>query len=139
LDVKRGDEVVRTVDFNKLTNSDPYSPEHKRLETMNKSELDRQQMVEMAEANRVRMEGMSEAEAFAYVESLVDEAEIVFGVWPDPKHPNGFDSVVIKGKNLLVEVMLSGKSVTYRITAVPCADLEQAITAKRYFDPGQAH
>lgn len=84
-----------------------------------------------AEGHRrvMEQEQMSEAEVLQYVNEIVEGADLVFGVWPDPNHPDGFGGAMIKGTRFLAD----GDGTVPRIDAVPSMFL--AIAAKAHFDP----
>jgi hypothetical protein len=46
------------------------------------------------------MENMSEGKPSHTCREIIDGADLVFGVWANPKDPNGCDSIVIKGMHL---------------------------------------
>jgi hypothetical protein len=89
-----------------------------------------------AEEHRCKMEKekLTERQAFKYVEKIIGDADVVFGVWADPEHPDGFDSIVIKGMHHIAECAVSSVGTAYRIDGVPCVCLEQAIAARNHFD-----
>jgi hypothetical protein len=108
------------------------------------TKTDEQQALEMmkdiaarAENHRLTMvrEGMSGTRALEHVKWIVDSADIVFGIWADPDHPEGFDALVIKGAHLLAELAIGNKEAAYAIDAIPCVCVDQALAAKDYFEP----
>ena len=54
-------------------------------------------MIALANQRQLAMCGMSRRAAFRYVETIVADAEVVIGVWQDPREPNGVGLHVIKG------------------------------------------
>src|ERR1700683_4002040 len=54
-------------------------------------------MIALANRRQLAMCGMSRRAAFRYVETIVADAEVVIGVWQDPREPNGVGLHVIKG------------------------------------------
>jgi hypothetical protein len=96
----------------------------------------RRAMAEVAEQHRQALEPLSPREAGDYVKRLIDDHPIVFGVWADPSHPNGFDLLIIKGERELQVAIASGEALTVRTAAVPCVCIEQAIAARDTWGDG---
>jgi len=89
----------------------------------------------MAEHHRLKMLNFSSKQAYRYIKSIVDSAEIVFGIWADRTRPDGFDSLIVKGRSLFAETVMRNESMGLRkFTAIPCNDIEQAIAAQQHFD-----
>jgi hypothetical protein len=61
----------------------------------------------------------------------VEAHEIVFALYPD-ESPRGFDTYLIKGKPL-VPGATAEQLAGYSTTAVPCADLTEALALERSF------
>jgi hypothetical protein len=83
-------------------------------------------MIEIAGVRRTKMidEGMSEEKAYAYVKNIVEEATVVFGVYPEAS--NKFGLRIIKGNREMQVLMASSEHEDFVITAIPCLDIEQA-------------
>jgi hypothetical protein len=64
---------------------------------------------------------------------ILDTRDIVFGLWQDPEEPDGVGRYVIKGKNLMREILASGKGAKVRMAAVACESPEHAIAAEQVF------
>jgi hypothetical protein len=94
------------------------------------------QMLERANAHTSAMQGMKEKSAFAYVRSVIDANQIVFGVYQDASEPDGVGMHVIKGIREIQAVMASGRPEGYQTDAVPCTSLEQAIAAEQKLGDG---
>lgn len=70
----------------------------------------------------------TEAEAAAYVKSIFDMYEVVWGVWNDPN--TGIGMFPLKGDALLRQAMASGAPVTLKMSAVLCS-AEDGMAARR--------
>jgi hypothetical protein len=98
-------------------------------------------VADMAEAVRHKIVTLVNGGRFEYVQRLVAESEIAFGVWPDPHGTGGFGFHLIKGRQHLVallEVELPNEMTT---TAIPCLGREQALAAEHVWgtpDPNRA-
>ncbi len=63
--------------------------------------------------------------------AMIEAHELVFALYPE-QSPQGFDTYLIKGKPLVVGA--SDEELARRpTTAVPCADLEEAMALERTF------
>jgi hypothetical protein len=60
-----------------------------------------------------------------YMTEIISSAEIVFGIWADRQHPDGCNSIIVKGEHLVVH-MKPNTEAMYRVDALPCASLEHA-------------
>ena len=66
------------------------------------------------------------------IRRLIDEGDIVYGVWPDAIKPHGVDYGVLKGGELLEKG--SGRVVVLlRETVVPCQSRDQALRIRAIF------
>ena len=66
------------------------------------------------------------------IRRLIDEGDIVYGVWPDAIKPHGVDYGVLKGGELLDKG--SGQVVVLlRETVVPCQSRDQALRIRAIF------
>ena len=66
------------------------------------------------------------------IRRLIDEGDIVYGVWPDTFKPHGIDYGVLKGGELLDKG--SGQVVVLlRETVVPCQSRDQALRIRAIF------
>ena len=95
-------------------------------------------LVEMANRNLAMMDGTTDP-----VKKILDENELVFGVFTDHEHPDGVDMLVIKGERLLQHIAnaprsvpncsssLFGRGRRTKISAILCNSVEQAIAARR--------
>jgi hypothetical protein len=84
-------------------------------------------IVAMAEANEALSGGTREA-----VVRLFNAHDVVFGVWPDPTKPPGFDSNIIKGARRYREAIASNESFG-TATALLCHDADHAQAVKEGF------
>lgn len=91
----------------------------------------------MAEGNSAQMDGTT-----GPVFTILDGADVVFGVWDDPATPRGFDFRIVKGHEVLQECVASGKTITPSITAIKCISPEQAVALERGYaerEHGKGH
>jgi hypothetical protein len=66
------------------------------------------------------------------IRRLIDEGDVVYGVWPDAIKPHGIDYGVLKGGELLEKG--SGRLVVLlRETVVPCQSRDQALRIRATF------
>ena len=66
------------------------------------------------------------------IRRLIDEGDVVYGVWPDAIKPQGIDYGVLKGGELLEKD--SGQVVVLlRETVVPCQSRDQALQIRAMF------
>jgi hypothetical protein len=66
------------------------------------------------------------------IRRLIDEGDVVYGVWPDAIKPHGIDYGVLKGGELLEKD--SGRVVVLlRETVVPCQSRDQALRIRAVF------
>jgi hypothetical protein len=66
------------------------------------------------------------------IRRLIDEGDVVYGVWPDAIKPHGIDYGVLKGGELLEKS--SGRVVVLpRESVVPCQSRDQALRIRAMF------
>jgi hypothetical protein len=66
------------------------------------------------------------------IRRLIDEGDVVYGVWPDAIKPHGIDYGVLKGGELLEKA--SGQIVVLlRETVVPCQHRDQALRIRALY------
>jgi hypothetical protein len=82
----------------------------------------------IANRNQARMGGTP-----GQLKQIIDGAELVFAVYPDDDSSDGIGMLVLKGERLLKECFASGASVSVRVSAVSCVNLEQAVAADDLF------
>ena len=63
------------------------------------------------------------------IERLIEQGDVVYGVWLDKTKPAGIDFEVLKGIGFLEKRQTSG----VRKTVVPCGSREQAIRIRTMF------
>ena len=87
-------------------------------------------LVSMANENVELMDGTT-----APVKKLIEDHELVYGIWQDDTMPDGIGVHVIKGKRQIMEAMTSGDgaAVATSVTAIGCDCLEQAVAAQQAF------
>ena len=93
----------------------------------------RKKLAKDAVAARKRMRGLDKKAAFTFVKGIIDDAEVAFGVWHDPKQSEGIGVRTIKGLNRLRDLIADNESRELRIGVVPCIEEEQAIAAESIF------
>lgn len=90
------------------------------------------ELLQMARDNLTRFTAApAPAEA---LRKAIEAHAIVFALYPD-QSPRGFDTYLIKGKPL-VPGASAEELARLPTTAVPCADLEEAIALERAFGDG---
>jgi hypothetical protein len=52
------------------------------------------------------------------IREILDSSDVVFGLWQDPEEPDGVGMYVIKGKNLMREIVASDQPAKVVMTAV---------------------
>ena len=77
----------------------------------------------IANRNQARMDATP-----GQLKQFIDGAELIFAVYPDNDSSNGIGTLVLKG-----ERFASGASVSVRVSAVSCVNLEQAVAADDLF------
>ena len=86
-----------------------------------------EKLVRLYTAGRELMDGTADP-----IRRLIDEGDIVYGVWPDAIKPHGVDYGVLKGGELLEKG--SGRVVVLlRETVVPCQSRDQALRIRAIF------
>jgi hypothetical protein len=63
------------------------------------------------------------------IERLIEQGDVVYGVWLDKTKPRGIDFEVLKG----IEVLEKRRTGFIRKTVVPCGSREQAIRIRTMF------
>ena len=91
----------------------------------------------MAEEVRHSIIPMAELERMQLVTRIVNENDMVFGVWSDPDEPEGLGIQVIKGESLMPPLDGFELAEELSVAAIPCVGLEQAIAARDAW--GRAH
>jgi hypothetical protein len=94
-------------------------------------------MTEIANKHHAEMEGMSEEQAAAFVQRIIDGAAIVFGVFLDAEALTGVGMHIIKGDRVLQAIVASGEAADLTFTAVPCSSPEQAVAVERVWGDGR--
>ncbi len=61
------------------------------------------------------------------VRAYLDQRGIVFGVFKDPEHELGWNTVIIKGHDALTAILASGMAQPKSVGAIPCACVEEAV------------
>jgi hypothetical protein len=103
----------------------------------------RRRMTNAANEHREAMRGMTEEEALQFVKRVINDAEIVWGVYQDATQPYGVGVHIIKGRRALSTISKSGQFVgkdfgfKLRFSAIPCDCLEQAVATEQVLGDGQ--
>jgi hypothetical protein len=63
------------------------------------------------------------------IERLIEQGDVVYGVWLDKTKPTGIDFEVLKG----IEVLEKRRASGVHKTVVPCGSREQAIMIRTMF------
>ena len=95
---------------------------------------DRTVLVQQATKHAKVMASMSAKGAFDYVQEIINNNDLVYGVFVDDTYPDGIGVYPIKGRRHFEAIMASGVSEELRTEALPCNDLEQAVAAEMRFD-----
>jgi hypothetical protein len=64
------------------------------------------------------------------------DVDFVAGIFPDKSQPSGFEVHVIKGANVLREIVASGKAQPVRWDAIKASCIEEAIAMSQVFGDG---
>lgn len=64
---------------------------------------------------------------------IIDEHEVVFGIYTDASEPRGFGVVVIKGREALSRGIDANTEVALKTTAVPCREEDEARAMRKVF------
>jgi hypothetical protein len=86
--------------------------------------------VAVANVLQKKLAGLDGKETFKAIKSVVDNNDLVFGIFQDSSEPNGVGFEVIKGLNLLREISASRKTKKVSTGSIPCISREQAIAAQ---------
>jgi hypothetical protein len=89
-----------------------------------KSEKFKLEMFELAHENQKAMDGTT-----GPVKQIIDGAEVVFAMWPDPTAEHNCDFLIIKGAKLLRHCVESDQAFEARCGAVLVANIEMATAA----------
>lgn len=84
------------------------------------------ELLQKAKANDALMDGTVEP-----VKRIIDSNDVVFALWPERRHPYGFETMVIKGQVHLARIaaMTCGE-VPLKTSAITCENYEMAIAAR---------
>ena len=63
----------------------------------------------------------------AALKTIIDESDVVFGLYPDPESMSRWDKFLIKGE---------ANSSSPRIACIWCKAIEEALALKRTYSPG---
>jgi hypothetical protein len=103
----------------------------------------RRRMTDVANEHAKEMQGMTDKEALQFVKRVIEDAEIVWGVYQDATQPNGVGMHIIKGRRALSTISEAGQFVgkgfafEMRMSAVPCTCLEQAVATEQVLGDGK--
>jgi hypothetical protein len=91
-----------------------------------------QSLIAMSDANQQSMDGTTKP-----VQKIIDENDVVFGVWNDPESRCGVGFHIIKGGHLLNEIIGAGKSQQHKTSAVYVDNFEMAEAARLTLGDGK--
>jgi hypothetical protein len=94
-------------------------------------------MIDEANERTAEMRGMTSKQKGAYVRGVIENANLVYGVYQDAAAPDGVGMYIIKGRRELEASVASRKTVQLLTTAVACDCLERAVAAARVFGDGK--
>jgi hypothetical protein len=86
-----------------------------------------------ANAHQYAMRGMTPDAAFKYIGQIVADNDVVIGLFPDLAEPHGVGAYLIKGRRRLEALWSGGITEDLDCDAVPCVELDDAISAERRF------
>jgi hypothetical protein len=96
-----------------------------------------EQLVALANANRALMDG-----SLAPVLQLMRSHDVAVCIWQDRTNQNGVGLRIIKGTDL-VRRSFAGDQAPYKLTVIPCENLEQAMALSALHgdgaEPSTAH
>jgi hypothetical protein len=87
---------------------------------------------EMAEHRRF-LKRMPDTGERTPVKAIMEEAELVYGVWSDAGEPDGVDWLILKGEHLLRASMASGRPISTQTAAIWCESREDAWSVRQTF------
>jgi hypothetical protein len=93
-------------------------------------------LITQANDQRERMRGLSAAETGALVKQVIDESDVVWGVFPDKSRPDGAGLHLIKGRRSVSAEVASGEVARLLVSAVPCVARGHAVSAERTWGDG---
>ncbi len=64
---------------------------------------------------------------------LIDDNDLVFGVWNDPVAPHGVGRYIIKGEGDLDTIIYARTPQQMKVTAVACRNIEDALAMREVF------
>jgi hypothetical protein len=67
-----------------------------------------------------------DAARYDMVKQIMDSAEVVFAVWTDKSAEDGVGQMLVKGSQLVRQVIADKTAVQMRVAAIPCNSVEQA-------------
>jgi hypothetical protein len=96
----------------------------------------RTDLITQANDHRERMRGLSAAETGALVKRVIEESDVVWGVFPDKSRPDGAGLHLIKGKRSVGDVVAPAEAARLLVSAVPCVARGHAVSAERMWGDG---
>ncbi len=87
-------------------------------------------LAEMAEELRQAIISMAETERAEFVTKLVEESDMVFGVWPEAEAEDGWGIKLIKGEDMMPPLVGFETDHEVSVMALPCASSEVALSAR---------
>jgi hypothetical protein len=74
--------------------------------------------------------GLSDADV---LREIIDESELVVGIYSDAEDALGFNICVIKGEAILQRVMLEGAESAVSFAVIPCTERDEALAMRTVF------
>ena len=87
-------------------------------------------LARMAEELRQQILLANDLERMWLITRIVGDADMVFGVWPDPGEIGGFGVQIIKGEDLMPPLIGFETATEMRIAGIPCVGRAEAMAAR---------
>jgi len=83
--------------------------------------------------NKAKFARTPEKKHAKLLKKIISQADIVFGLFEDPDHPNSYDISLIKGSRMLAEVVRSGNKGAFNVQGIHCRELAEALAMNHVF------
>ena len=87
-------------------------------------------LARMAEELRQQILLANDDERMQLITRIVEDADMVFGVWPDPGENAAFGVQIIKGEDLMPPLIGFETATEMHLAAIPCVGAAQALAAR---------
>jgi hypothetical protein len=94
------------------------------------AEVDVTALVGLANVHVDAMHGMDQREAWQYVKQIVTGNDFVFALWRDTAKPGSVGVLMVKGVHRMFQDIANDVASQGDLTAIPCANREQAVFLK---------